>query len=136
MPAITTEIQACVQAAAHRYSLPEKLILAVIKTEGGENGLVRHNKNGSVDLGIMQINSIHLKSLKRFGIGYDDILFRPCTNIEVGTWILRSQFTSKSDYRDSDEWWRAVGNYHSHTIYYNIAYQKKVWQHLSQLQEK
>ncbi|EAM4449024.1 lytic transglycosylase domain-containing protein [Salmonella enterica] len=135
MPAITYEIQTCVQAAAHRYNLPVKLILAVIKTEGGANGLVKHNKNGSVDLGIMQINSIHLRTLKKFGIGYNDILFRTCTNIEVGTWILRRQFSDVTDYRDSEQWWRAVGNYHSHTLRHNLAYQKKVWLHLSTLQE-
>ncbi|EGK6862152.1 lytic transglycosylase domain-containing protein [Salmonella enterica subsp. enterica serovar Amager] len=135
MPAITPEIQTCVQAAAHRYNLPVKLILAVIKAEGGKNGLVKHNKNGSVDLGIMQINSIHLGTLKKFGIGYNDILFRTCTNIEVGTWILRRQFSDVTDYRDSEQWWRAVGNYHSHTPRHNLAYQKKVWLHLSILQE-
>jgi soluble lytic murein transglycosylase-like protein len=47
------------------------------------------NKNGSVDVGLMQVNSIHFPKLKSYGISPED-LFDPCTNINVGAWELAS----------------------------------------------
>ncbi|EHJ2437158.1 TPA: lytic transglycosylase domain-containing protein [Salmonella enterica subsp. enterica serovar Bahrenfeld] len=133
---ITSEIQDCVHDSAQRYHLPEKLILAVINVEGGRNGLVSHNENGTVDLGIMQINSIHINELKGTGIKYNDILYKACTNIDVGTWLLRKKFSEKKDYRESDNWWQAVGNYHSKTPKFNHLYQTKVWAQVLKLKER
>jgi hypothetical protein len=46
------------------------------------------NRNGSLDIGLMQINSVHLPFLKKYGIEKDD-LFNPKINIHVGAWVLR-----------------------------------------------
>ncbi|EKN6178775.1 lytic transglycosylase domain-containing protein [Yersinia enterocolitica] len=131
MQYLPSDMLVCIHQSAKRYQLPEELIIAVIRTEGGKNGVINYNKNGSVDLGIMQINDIHLARLKKYGIRYNDVLNNTCTNIEVGTWILRQQFGAKVDYRIPDTWWKAVGNYHSKTAKFNSAYQKRVWSNMN-----
>ena len=47
----------CVQQAAATYGIPEALMLAVLETEGGQPGLARRNRDGSHDLGPMQVNT-------------------------------------------------------------------------------
>lgn len=132
----TPEIMQCIHQSAQRYQLPEALIVAVIKTEGGENGVINHNHNGTVDIGIMQVNSIHLPELKKNRITLNTLRYRACTNIEVGTWILRKGFGKWVDYRDAGQWWKAVGNYHSRTHRFNISYQKQVWSNLNRYKHR
>lgn len=123
----------CVYQSAKKYELPSSLLLAVIKTEGGRNGLAVKNKNGSYDLGIMQINTIHLPALKKMGINRATLLSNGCVNIDVGAWMLRSHFPAKPELTNRDKWWGYVGNYHSKTVSYNLAYQKRVWKNLSNM---
>lgn len=47
----------CINRAAITYVVPAKVILSVLATENGKVGTARPNKNGSYDLGPMQINS-------------------------------------------------------------------------------
>lgn len=131
MNALPADLMTCVYQSAKKYELPVELLLAVIKTEGGRNGLAVKNKNGSYDLGIMQINTIHLSRLKSLGISRTTLLTNGCVNIDVGAWMLRSHFPSKPATADKRQWWRYVGNYHSATITYNVEYQKRVWKNLN-----
>ncbi|WP_245803925.1 lytic transglycosylase domain-containing protein [Geothermobacter hydrogeniphilus] len=71
-----------------------------------------HNRNGTVDIGLMQINSIWLDQL---GPTWD-YLFDPCTNIMTGAWILSRCI------QDYSYTWRAVGCYHSRTPTRRDAY--------------
>lgn len=79
-----------VQAAKH-YQLNPKLLYAVAKTESGlkVNAINKANKNGSTDIGIMQINTIHLPFLKKHNIERED-LFDPRVNIFIGAWVLKN----------------------------------------------
>lgn len=63
-------------------------------------------RTGSEDIGLMQINSRWLPRLQAFGIQRED-LFRPCTSIEVGAWILRDLFERHGNS------WEAVGAYNA-----------------------
>ncbi len=118
---------ACEVSAAARYSLPLPLFQAVLKTEGGWDGLKKPNTNGSFDLGRAQINTIHLPELKRYGITEHALIHDPCTNLHVAAYRLRFEINR------AGELWRGVGNYHSRTPHLNSAYQKRVKRHLDRI---
>src|SRR4051812_45901669 len=70
----------CWEAAAQRYQLEASLLYAIAATESGLNPRAENrNTNGSVDVGLMQINSTWLPTLARHGIHADD-LWQPCIN--------------------------------------------------------
>ncbi len=58
----------CIQQAAVQYQVPAALIISVLKTENGRNGMANKNKNGTYDYGSMQINDVWLKKLRPMDI--------------------------------------------------------------------
>jgi hypothetical protein len=58
----------CIAQASSRYQVPELLLHAIVRKEGGRKGLAVTNKNGSRDLGLAQINTVWLKELQEFNI--------------------------------------------------------------------
>lgn len=110
----------CINKAALQYHVPAPLILSVIKTEGGRNGMAKKNKNGTVDYGVMQINSVWLGKIKPYGFTAHDLQFNPCKNVEVGAWILSQNMASSSSAKEG------IGNYHSRTQHLNKNYHQKV----------
>lgn len=103
---VTDESQAfCFSEAAQRYGINEKILIAIAKVESNFNpSAININKNGSVDHGLMQINSQHLKKLAALGINEKNLM-DPCTNVHVGAWILAEVMQ-----RHGNKWW-AVGAY-------------------------
>jgi hypothetical protein len=103
-----------------KYALDPVLLYAIAMTESGARAhVVATNKNGSVDHGAMQINSIHLPRLEKLGIQRRD-LFDPCVNVDVGGWILAQCF---------QRWgvnWDGVGCYNSATEGPRRIYAQKV----------
>jgi len=81
----------CLVRTAHAYQISPLLIDAIIKVESSHNPQAININNGeSEDVGLMQINSHWLPQIKP--LGYDrNSLFDPCTNIQVGTWILAQE---------------------------------------------
>ncbi len=135
----TGERAACVAAAAERYAVPSPLLLAVMRTEGGTTGRTsRPNGNGSLDLGLMQINEIHLPELARYGISREMVIHNECVNIFIGAFILSRELA-----KPGADYWTNVGAYNSRTPcerFYskgkkcpNIEYQRKVAQHLTNI---
>ena len=49
---------------------------------------INRNRDGSHDIGLMQINSMHLPDLARQGITRQRLLDEPCLSIDVGASIL------------------------------------------------
>lgn len=133
--------EACITQAAAYYSAAgdpvsraglADLVRAIIRTEGGTTGKIvwnKPNKHGerSYDMGLMQINSSHLKELARLGASREEVIQNECLNIFVGTWILKREIAS------SPSLWVAIGNYNSHTHSFNVTYQQHVWARLNQL---
>ena len=109
----------CINQAAVQYHVPATVILSVIKTENGRNGQAVKNKNGTYDLGIMQINTTWLPKLKNKGFTEAQVKSDPCTNVSVGTWILAQGMAN-------GDGWQGVGNYHSYTQKHNRVYREKV----------
>ncbi len=75
-----------------QYGIPPQILWGIAKTESNFNPrAVNKNSNGTYDLGLMQINTIHLKALSQQGISVSD-LFHPETSIAVGASILSKCF--------------------------------------------
>ena len=74
------------------YDILPQILWGIAKVESDLNPYaVNKNTNGTYDIGLMQINSIHLPMLKKQGITARD-LFNPETSIAVGAYILSQCF--------------------------------------------
>lgn len=97
----------CWQSAAERYGIHETILRAIALTESAMEPLaINRNTDGSVDVGLMQINSRWFPPLAEMGIQPGD-LWQPCTNIHVGAWILAGEI------RRFGYTWQAIGAYHA-----------------------
>jgi soluble lytic murein transglycosylase-like protein len=110
----------CINHAAVTYQVPAAMIISVLKTEGGKQGSASRNKDGTIDYGPMQINTRWLGKLEKYGITKEELQYKPCINVAVGTWILAQSIASGKDP------WHGVGIYHSRTMSFNERYRNKV----------
>ncbi|WP_241839293.1 lytic transglycosylase domain-containing protein [Rhodoferax antarcticus] len=119
----------CFSEAAQRFSINKSLLMAIAKTESNLNprAIGPTNKNGSFDIGLMQINSGWLPTLDRYGISYADLRLA-CTNIYVGAWIMANNISSHG------QTWKAVGAYNAKTTSKREIYVYKVRKNLNELQ--
>ncbi|MBC3253932.1 transglycosylase SLT domain-containing protein [Pseudomonas paralactis] len=97
----------CWEEVAGRYDLEPELLQAIAAVESGyRTQAINHtNRNGTRDIGLMQINSIHLPRLLKQGITEERLLSEPCLSVEVGASIL-AEFIQRFGYN-----WTAVGSY-------------------------
>lgn len=106
-------------AAAYQHVNP--LILRAIAWQESRNRPdAKHvNANGSIDYGVMQINTIHLATLAQYGIDRE-ALMSPCKNIYIAAWQLRRQINKYGNT------WAAVGAYHSATPALRDGYARQI----------
>lgn len=91
------------------YNIPPLLLKNIATIESANNpNAIRINDNGTRDYGLMQINSIHFKTLQQWGINEHNIM-DPKVNIFVGSWLV-SQHIKERGFN-----LQAIGNYHSKT---------------------
>lgn len=66
-------------------------LYAISKLESNHNMYAYNpsNKNGTADMGLMQINSSHLPLLKKHGLYDPRRIYEPEYNFKVGAWLLR-----------------------------------------------
>jgi Transglycosylase SLT domain len=111
----------CLDAAAAYYHVNGGVVHAIAQVESGmQPHRVNINRNGSVDIGLMQVNSSWLPVLARYGIGKRD-LYDGCTNAYVGTWILARNI------RQLGPTWDAVGAYNATSPMKRRAYARRVY---------
>jgi soluble lytic murein transglycosylase-like protein len=110
----------CYDEAA-RYQKVNPLILRAIAWQESRNrpDALNKNTNGSTDYGIMQINSIHLSTLKQYGITRDTLM-EPCKNVYIAAWHLRQKMNKYGNT------WQAIGAYHSETPSLRDKYARQI----------
>lgn len=107
----------CINEAAHCFQIPPLVIKAIIwKESKNMQNVITRNKNHSIDLGIMQINSLHFSMLESIGISEDELRKNSCANVFSGVWVL-NQAIRRYGYT-----WEGIGNYHSRTSPYHDKY--------------
>ncbi len=107
----------CVAPAAQHHGVNPSVLRAILAIESGTRAdVISRNKNGSIDVGIAGINSIHFRDLAKVGITPDKLM-DPCVSTYVAAWKL-----SKHMARFGNNWY-GVAAYHSKTPYFNARYQ-------------
>lgn len=110
----------CFNEAGKMYQVPPMLLQSIAWVESRyDKNAKNHNTNGSVDMGVMQINSLWLDPLSEYGVQRKH-LYNACYNISVAAWILRKQI-NEVGYN-----WQAVAHYHSRTPEKGESYARKV----------
>lgn len=121
LPSQLSEPAPCVSAAAQYHSVNPWVLRAILKVESDFNPrAVNRNANGSVDVGMAQINSIHFAELKRWGIAPAHLM-DGCVATYVAAWHLAKQIRR---YGNS---WFAVASYHSTSPCQNTRYASLLW---------
>jgi soluble lytic murein transglycosylase-like protein len=94
--------------------------IAWVESKGDPTAITR-NANGSIDVGQLQINSIHFGDLARQGVPHG-ALTDPCVNIYVAAWLLKQKMVKYGNT------WRAIGAYHSESPKLRDAYARSIQQ--------
>lgn len=114
-------IAACIRHAADGRPWLEKTLWGLRDQEGGWVGAEVVNRDGSHDLGPMQINSwwvsrvANLTGRPAQHIRYW-LIHDACFNVDVARWIFLSGLVATGDY------WKAIGIYHSPTSWRQRRY--------------
>lgn len=117
----------CWDDVARRYDIEPELLQAIAVVESGTRGgaMNQSNSDGSRDIGLMQINSMHLPRLAKQGITEERLLNDPCLSVEVGASIL-ADFIQRFGYN-----WTAVGSYNAGPApgraALRLRYAEKIW---------
>lgn len=126
----------CLAEIQKEYSVHPDIMLAIAYVEGGTVGQnSRANDNGSYDIGLFQINSMHLRKLKGYGISEEQLRNDGCLNARVAAWHLSTVVPegSLSSMDSEDAYLSALARYHSFTPKFNGIYAKRLKNAFSQL---
>lgn len=111
----------CLDDAAAYHGVGALLVRGIAKAESGMRAnAVNRNTNGSEDLGLMQINTVHLPRLARYGVTRER-LFDPCVSAYVGSWILRDCLDRYG------HTWNAVGCYNAGSPDKRLKYANRIY---------
>lgn len=93
--------------AGQTFGIDAALLKRIAVIESGMNPrAINQNTNGTVDIGLMQINTIHLRRLSKVGVTRQ-ALMDPEVNVYVAALLLSSHIRKRGYNLD------AIGNYHS-----------------------
>ncbi|MDL4915783.1 MAG: lytic transglycosylase domain-containing protein [Enterobacterales bacterium endosymbiont of Blomia tropicalis] len=105
---VSPSLATCWYQAGARYGIEPELLQAIAIVESGlDPNAINKNNDGTVDYGLMQINSRHLGVLKKYQISQQDLIQDPCQSVMAGAWILAGNI-QRMGYT-----WEAVGAYNA-----------------------
>ena len=104
--------RACLELVSSRYKVHPLVISLVAQVEGGWSGARIKNTNGTFDLGKMQINTIHIPELSKYGITEKMLQNNDCISVGVAAWYIR-KVTVDQTATGSEDYFRAIARYHS-----------------------
>jgi len=117
----------CFREAGELYGINPVVLRSIARQESNlRPDAVNRNKNGSYDVGLMQINTIWKSTLGEERWRH---LGDACYNTKTGAWILASCI-SKYGYN-----WKAVGCYNSQTPMKRDEYAQRVFKRLERLKD-
>lgn len=121
VPSSAAKASACWAEAARYHKVDVWLLYSVAWVESRFNpSAIGKNRNGSTDMGMMQINSIWLPELRKYGITSRHLL-DGCSSVYIGAWIL-SRNIHRYGYT-----WRAIGAYNSKDPATGLRYAERVY---------
>lgn len=95
------------EKAGRDFGIESSLLKRIAMIESSLNpSAINQNKNGTVDIGLMQINSMHLKRLGKVGVTRQSLL-DPEVNVYVAALLLSSHIRKRGYNLE------AIGCYHS-----------------------
>lgn len=111
----------CWDYAASKFNLDPWRLFAIAAVESNYRvGIKSRNTNNTYDLGLMQINTIHLPHFNKVGMTANDLQYDSCKNIVAAAYLLKR---SINKYGDNIDGW---GGYHSNTPSLRKRYGRKV----------
>ena len=117
-PAFTTPAEQCIIPASTYHGINPWLLRAILRVESSlKPGAIGRNTNGTIDIGIGQINSMHLPELSKYGIDAGH-LTDACICTYVSGWFLKKVIMERGNT------WEGVASYHSRTPAFNQRYQR------------
>jgi len=120
-PFVAAQKADCIVEAAQCFQINPLVIKAIIWHESkNQQQAMNTNKNKTVDVGIMQINTVHFKALQAKGISEDLLRENSCANVFSGSWVLKKNI-ARYGYT-----WEGIGNYHSKTRVHHDKYVNKI----------
>jgi soluble lytic murein transglycosylase-like protein len=120
-------------SAGKAFNLEPWILWSIGKTESNHNPYaINRNTNGTYDVGVMQINSIHFARLKKqYGLEKEDLL-NPKISIYVGASILKECFNKYGNSINAINCYNGL-NYDNRV---NNTYAKKVYKNYLSGQER
>ncbi|PAV02437.1 hypothetical protein CBG25_10840 [Arsenophonus sp. ENCA] len=128
----------CFDKAGSYYHIDPDYLRAIAWQESNFNPKAKNkNKDGSFDLGVMQINSKTFNAIKNEYpmLIENDLINHPCLNIHLGAMILTRNFASYGKN------WLAVGMYNAGMKNTNTSiknryhYANKIYQYYNQIKD-
>lgn len=112
----------CFDEAGKTYGINPELLKVIARTESNlRPHALNKNNNGTWDIGLMQINSSWVKSLK---LDPALLLSDPCYNLKTGASILR-KCIDHYGYT-----WEAIGCYNATSMHKKMRYSWKIYERL------
>lgn len=115
----------CFWGAVNYHSVNPHVLWAILRVESKFNPLaIRKNTNGTLDVGMGQMNSVHFTRLARYGIAPADLL-NGCVATYVAAWHIAGLMSAHGNT------WEGIARYHSATPHLNRRYQALLASELS-----